>query len=134
MIANEREYHITSGEAKRFEEALAQIDDHVTELHPLLQRAMRESLASELQILREQLAEFEARRHRQRGTGRTWSGKLPARPICPHARYGRSWIHSSILSATRWHGANRLASAASAPLPRSSIAGAKASTRAPARR
>jgi len=69
MIANEREYRITSGEVKRFEEALAQIDDHVTELHPLLQRALREGLASELQILQEQLAEYEARRRREGRSG-----------------------------------------------------------------
>ncbi len=69
MIANEREYRITSDEAKRFEEALARMDDHVADLHPLLQRALRESLESELHILQEQLAEFEARRHRRRGTG-----------------------------------------------------------------
>ena len=67
MIANEQEYRITSDEAKRFEEALAHVDDRAAERHPLLQRALRESLESELQILREQLAEFEARRRRRRG-------------------------------------------------------------------
>ncbi len=66
MIASEREYRITSDEAKRFEEALAQIDGQVAELHPLLQRALRESLESELQVLRAQLAEFDARRRRRR--------------------------------------------------------------------
>ena len=69
MIASEREYRITSDEAKRFEEALTHVDDRAAERHPLLQRAMRESLESELQNLRERLAELEARRHRQRGAG-----------------------------------------------------------------
>ena len=62
MIANEREYRITRAAARRFEQALAHVDDRSTERHPLLQKAMRESIESELDILRRQLAEYDALR------------------------------------------------------------------------
>ena len=62
MITNERQYRSTSAAARRFEQALARVEDRQAERHPLLQQAMRESIASELQVLREQLAEYEALR------------------------------------------------------------------------
>lgn len=62
MIANERQYRITRAEAERFEEALAQSDESISDLDPRLHRAMREGLESQLQELREQLAEYEALR------------------------------------------------------------------------
>ena len=62
MITNERQYRITSAAARRFEQALTQVENRQAERHPLLQRPMRESIASELQVLRKQLAEYEALR------------------------------------------------------------------------
>lgn len=62
MIANERQYRITKAEAERFEEALAQSDESISDLDPRLRRAMREGLESQLDELREQLAEYEALR------------------------------------------------------------------------
>lgn len=62
MIANEREYRITRAAARRFEDALAHVGDRGTERPPLLQKAMRESIESELEVLRQQLAEYDALR------------------------------------------------------------------------
>ena len=62
MIANERQYRITKAAAERFEEALAQGRDQPSDLDPRLQRAMREGIESQLDELREQIAEYEALR------------------------------------------------------------------------
>ncbi|HKQ09494.1 MAG TPA: helix-turn-helix domain-containing protein [Blastocatellia bacterium] len=65
MIKNERQYRITKAEAERFERALNQMDSHAdpsNKLHPLLQKAQREALQSQLEDLRAQLAEYEALR------------------------------------------------------------------------
>lgn len=62
MITNERQLAITREEAAKFEEALAHVDEQTADLHPLLQKAMRESLESELDILRSDIAEFEGLR------------------------------------------------------------------------
>lgn len=62
MIANEREYKITRAAAKRFEDALAKVDERSADQHPLARKAMRESIESELEILREELAQYEALR------------------------------------------------------------------------
>lgn len=62
MINNARQYRITKAEAERFAEALAQTDERSGHLHPLLQTAMRDGLVSQLEELREQLAEYEALR------------------------------------------------------------------------
>ena len=62
MITNERQYRITKAEAKRFEEALAGAEKASAPVHPRIQQAMREGLESQLQELREQLAEYEALR------------------------------------------------------------------------
>jgi hypothetical protein len=61
VIANSREYQITLEEALRFEEALAHVDEENAELSPRLRQAMRESLESQLEELRAQLAEYENR-------------------------------------------------------------------------
>ena len=63
MITNERQYRITKAEAERFEQALAHGDQQGAHLHPRLRQAMREGLESQLQDLREQLAEYEALRN-----------------------------------------------------------------------
>lgn len=62
MIANEREYRITRAASRRFEEALAHVEDRSAERNPLLQKAMRESIESELELLSQQLAEYGALR------------------------------------------------------------------------
>jgi len=60
LIADETEYRATQVAARRFEEALAHVDDHAASRHPLIQQAMREQLQGELDALRAQLAEYEA--------------------------------------------------------------------------
>lgn len=60
MIANEREYRITGAAARRLEDALAHVEDRSAERPPLLQKAMRQSIESELDVLRRQLAEYDA--------------------------------------------------------------------------
>ncbi len=62
MITNERQYRITKAEAKRFEEALAQPEKESLRIHPRIQQAMREGLESQLEELRDQIAEYEALR------------------------------------------------------------------------
>lgn len=63
MIKNERQYLITQAQAKKFEEALARFDknlDKTEEVHPLLWKAQRDALQSQLSELREELEEYEA--------------------------------------------------------------------------
>lgn len=62
MITNERQYRITTTKAERFEQALARAEGEGAHLHPRLQQAMRESLESQLEELREQIAAYEALR------------------------------------------------------------------------
>src|SRR6266545_1544453 len=62
MITNEREYRITRAAVRRFEQALAHVEDRAAERHPLAQKAMREQIESQLEELREQLAEYDALR------------------------------------------------------------------------
>src|SRR5205085_9793917 len=61
MITTERQYRITKAAAERFEQALAH-EEQGAHLDQRLRRAMREGIESELEILREQLAEYEALR------------------------------------------------------------------------
>jgi hypothetical protein len=61
VIANADEYRITKEEAQRFEEALAAVEMENQDLAPRLRQAMREGLESQLQDLRAELAEYEAR-------------------------------------------------------------------------
>jgi ribosome-binding protein aMBF1 (putative translation factor) len=62
MIKNEREYRITTAQANKFEQALSQLDTPQAPggLHPLIQRAQRDALQSQLDELREQIAEYES--------------------------------------------------------------------------
>jgi DNA-binding XRE family transcriptional regulator len=64
MIKNEREYRITRAQAARFEQALAELGNSGTDdrLHPLLVKAQRDSMQSQLDDLQEQLGEYEALR------------------------------------------------------------------------
>ena len=67
MIKNEREYRITKAQAHKFEHALSQLasSEAVSGLHPLIQKAQRDALQSQLDELREQIAEYEALRSGQ---------------------------------------------------------------------
>ncbi len=63
MIKNERQYRITKTQARKFEQALAQLKEAPSEpsaLHPLLQQAQEEALQSQRDDLRAQIAEYEA--------------------------------------------------------------------------
>ena len=46
QIISERQNRITKGESKCFEEALSKLPEQNKDLHPKLQKAMRESLES----------------------------------------------------------------------------------------
>ncbi len=59
MIANPVEYRITKAALERFELGLAHIEDGSAERHPIAQKALRESIESEIEILRRQLRDFE---------------------------------------------------------------------------
>ena len=60
MIANERQYRITKVEAERFEQALAQLEQ--SDRPEPFRRIMRDGMESQLQELREELAEYDALR------------------------------------------------------------------------
>lgn len=62
MIANERQYRITHAAAREFEETLGRLDTAEAHRPPELRRAMREAIESQLEELREQLAEYDALR------------------------------------------------------------------------
>jgi ribosome-binding protein aMBF1 (putative translation factor) len=63
MIKNERQYRITKAQAQKFEQALsdlASITDDKKQENPILFEAQRSALESQLDELREELAEYEA--------------------------------------------------------------------------
>ena len=60
MIANERQLRITKAALREFEEALARLDTVEAHRPPEMRRVMREAIESQLQELREQLAEYDA--------------------------------------------------------------------------
>ena len=60
MISNLREYRISKAQAKRFQNALEHFDQHPPEGDPILVRAQRDSLASQLEDLLEEIQAFEA--------------------------------------------------------------------------
>ena len=66
MIKNERQYRITKAQAEKFERAIAETAMAEAQgqpsagIHPLLQKAQRDALESQLGDLRRELAEYEA--------------------------------------------------------------------------
>ena len=63
MITNERQYRITRAQAAKISQALRTIkEDHAgsTEKHPLVARAQKEALSSQLADLQSDLREYEA--------------------------------------------------------------------------
>jgi transcriptional regulator with XRE-family HTH domain len=62
MIKNERQYRITKAEAERFQHTLSELDAKSAEtngVHPLLRKAERDALASQLEDLENQLRDYE---------------------------------------------------------------------------
>jgi len=67
MIENEYQYNLTRSQAARFEQTLAQLGAEPESgtpdgTHPLLRQAERNALASQLESLREEIAEYEVLR------------------------------------------------------------------------
>lgn len=62
MIANERQYRITQSAAREFEEALERLDAVEAHRSTELRQVMRDAMESQLDDLREQLAEYDALR------------------------------------------------------------------------
>lgn len=64
MIKNEREWRITKAQAGKFEHALSQLatSEAVAGLHPLIQKAQRDALQSQLDELQEQISDYESLR------------------------------------------------------------------------
>jgi hypothetical protein len=62
MITNERQYRVRKSEAKKFEDAIAAARDREADpdVDPRIHQATIESLESELAVLRDQLAQYEA--------------------------------------------------------------------------
>jgi hypothetical protein len=62
MIKNEREYRIAMAQANKFEQVLSQLgaSQASSGLHPLVHRAQRYALKSQLDELCEQIAEYES--------------------------------------------------------------------------
>jgi hypothetical protein len=61
IIANGTERQATLAAVLRFEQALAHMDVSGAEADPFLREVMRDQIAGELDALRAQLAEYEAR-------------------------------------------------------------------------
>ena len=59
MIKNERQYLITKALAKKFKEAIEAFDNKKTDTPPLLAKAQREALESQLDELKWHLDEYE---------------------------------------------------------------------------
>lgn len=61
MIKNEKQYCITKSQIKRFEEALDSIENQPVDesIHPLLRKAEKEALESQLVDLRKQVDDYE---------------------------------------------------------------------------
>ncbi len=59
MIKNERQYSITKAQANRFREAIEAFDAKASGSRPLLAKAQREALESQLAELHAQLKEYE---------------------------------------------------------------------------
>ena len=63
MIKNERQYKITRAQANRFSQAVRELEREVAEssgVHPLLLKARKEALQSQLADLEDDLREYRA--------------------------------------------------------------------------
>lgn len=61
MIKNERQYRITRAQAEKFAQALARVEQKPVDdaVHPLLRKAEREALHSQLESLHKEIKEYE---------------------------------------------------------------------------
>jgi HTH-type transcriptional regulator/antitoxin HigA len=79
VIKNERQHLITKAQAKKFKEAIEAFDNKTTDTPPLLAKAQREALESQLAELKWQLDEYEKLRSgklkRLKKSSRTFSLK-----------------------------------------------------------
>lgn len=62
MITNERQHRITKAEIRRFEQAIAEAEAPMADVHPRLHEAMIEGLRSQLEDLQSEISEYEALR------------------------------------------------------------------------
>ena len=65
MITNERQYRITRGWLKRFEQARTSADQDTVDLHPRARQALHDQYDSQIEELRADLADYEALRQGQ---------------------------------------------------------------------
>jgi ribosome-binding protein aMBF1 (putative translation factor) len=59
MIKNERQYHITQAQFRKFREAIEAFDSKTSDTHPVLVKAQRDALKSQLADLGAELTEYE---------------------------------------------------------------------------
>jgi ribosome-binding protein aMBF1 (putative translation factor) len=65
MIKNERQYRIAKAWVQKFTQALGHLDAHPEEnghLHPLLRKAERDGLASQIETMQQEVQEYETLR------------------------------------------------------------------------
>jgi transcriptional regulator with XRE-family HTH domain len=60
MIKNDRQYRITKSQAEKFRQALHELENSGEELHPIQKQARLDAIASQLDELQFQIAEYEA--------------------------------------------------------------------------
>lgn len=62
MIKNKLEHRLAVAQADKFEQALSQLDisEATAKLHPLIRKAQRDALQSQLDELRDEIAEYES--------------------------------------------------------------------------
>jgi DNA-binding XRE family transcriptional regulator len=59
MIRNERQYKITKTQIKKFKEALEKFEKQKSKAHPMLVKAQKDAMKSELAVLEGQVKEYE---------------------------------------------------------------------------
>jgi DNA-binding XRE family transcriptional regulator len=59
MIRNERQYKITKAQIKKFKEALEKFEKQKSKAHPMLVKAQKDAMKSELAVLEGQVKDYE---------------------------------------------------------------------------
>jgi len=59
MIRNERQYKITKGQIKKFKSALEEFEKQKPKAHPMLVKAQKDAMSSELAVLEGQVKDYE---------------------------------------------------------------------------
>jgi uncharacterized protein YjaZ len=62
MIRNERQYKITKTQIKKFKEALEKFEKQKSKAHPMLVKAQKDAMKSELAVLEGQVKDYETLR------------------------------------------------------------------------